>query len=124
MSNTSLHAIIVEDDKHLGVIFQAALQGAGFETELITDGQLASIRLDSSEPDLILLDLHLPQIDGIELLAQIRQRKETMNTTVILASADQRLADAQSHADYVMIKPVSYDQLKRFASRLKLRINH
>jgi DNA-binding response OmpR family regulator len=53
-------ALIVEDDEDLSFIFAEALRAAGYEPEIIQDGQLALDRLASFRPDVIVLDLHLP----------------------------------------------------------------
>lgn len=117
-------ALIIEDDPDLSEIFSLSLRGGGFETEVIRDGQLAIDRLAGTAPVIIVLDLHLPHVDGATILAQIRSNERFEKTAVILATADAHLADSlRGQADLVLLKPVSIDQLRELAKRLLLRWN-
>jgi DNA-binding response OmpR family regulator len=113
-------ALIIEDHLHTATIFQAALDKAGYVTEVINDGQVAVEQIKVKEPDIIILDLHLPNVSGREIIKLIRADVRLENTRVILATADPRLAsELELWADLVLIKPISFDQLtilsKRFA---------
>ena len=55
-------ALIIEDDEDMGTIFAAAMQQAGYETEVIADGRAALSRLQEIVPDMVVLDLHLPGV--------------------------------------------------------------
>jgi len=113
-------AFVIEDDEDLSGIFTEALKSAGFQVETITDGAIAQQRLKEVTPELVLLDLHIPNVDGPALLAQIRADKRLKGTQVIVATADARLGDAQdSLADLVLIKPISFSQLRDLTSRYK-----
>ena len=57
-------ALIIEDDEDLSLIFSEALTAAQFETEVIQDGGSAVARLAETTPDVVVLDLHLPNISG------------------------------------------------------------
>jgi DNA-binding response OmpR family regulator len=113
-------ALIIEDDPDLSTIFAAALQAAEFETELIRDGRTALDRLAVVAPALVMLDLHLPQISGVDILMQIRAEERLEHTRVILSTANPLIADPlRSIADLVLIKPISFSQLRDLASRLR-----
>ena len=117
-------AIIVEDDPDLSEIFSLSLRGGGFDTELIRDGQVAMDRLAGTPPAVIVLDLHLPHVDGATILEHIRSNERFAKTAVILATADAQVADSlRNKADLVLLKPVSVDQLRELAKRLLLRWN-
>ena len=64
-------ALIIEDNADLSEIFSRALQTAGFEVEAILDGKIAETRLKEIVPNVIVLDMHLPSVDGPTLLKQI-----------------------------------------------------
>jgi two-component system OmpR family response regulator len=113
-------ALIIEDDPQLGNIFTLALQTAGYATEHIADGDIAQTRLAEVVPVLIVLDLHLPQVSGRDLLQQIRADERLANTQVMLATADARMADyLRQKSDLVLLKPISPTQLRDLAVRLK-----
>lgn len=112
-------ALIVEDDVKLADILSLTLQAAGFRTEAINDGLNAAARLSASVPDMVVLDLHLPRLSGVELLKQIRADERLARTKVILATADDQLAQTISdQADLVLLKPISPEQLRGLSARL------
>ena len=111
-------AIIIEDDPTLNEINSITLQEM-FETESYKDGLQALQRLDSITPRLIILDLHLPNTSGAEILAKIRADERFAETRVILTTADERQAEMlREQADVVLLKPVSPVQLRELAIRL------
>lgn len=113
-------AFIIEDDIDLSTIFADALDSVGYKVEQIKDGLKAQQRLKEEVPYLILLDMHLPHISGADLLAEIKADERLKDTTVILTTADARMAEAyEPMADFVMVKPISFVQLRDLTSRLK-----
>lgn len=113
-------ALIVEDEKDLSDIFAEALQHADFDTEAIRDGQTAVNRLGEIVPDLVLLDLHLPNVAGTDILRQIRQDPRLEQTQVIVVTADARSAEfLRTDAELVLVKPVRFSQLRDLASRIR-----
>ncbi len=113
-------ALIIEDDKKQATIFSQALKMVNYETEVIRDGYTAATRLAEVVPALVVLDLHLPQVSGREILRQIRADDRLRETRIILATADALLADSISgEADLVLLKPISFNQLRDLAARLR-----
>jgi DNA-binding response OmpR family regulator len=113
-------ALIIEDEPDLAEIFTEALRAAGFATETIRSGDRARERLAIVVPDVVVLDLHLPRVDGDQLLKQIRGDRRLQSTRVIIASADPLLAETlDGQAELVLIKPISFSQLRDLATRLK-----
>ncbi len=111
-------AIIIEDNQDQNLVFTTALEQAGYFTESIQDGTKAQKRLTEVIPKVVVLDLHLPGVDGERLLNQIRSDRRLTGTRVILATADALLASSlQSQADFVFLKPISYSQLNQLAVR-------
>lgn len=112
-------ALIVEDDKRQSTVFAQALRMAGYETEVIPDGQEALSRLATVVPAVVVLDLHLPHVSGKDILLQIRADTRLADTRVMLATADPLLADMlREDADLVLLKPISFNQLRDLAKRL------
>lgn len=113
-------ALIIEDNEDQNLIFTKSLETAGYATESIRDGVTAHKRLQETTPDMVVLDLHLPGINGRNLLAQIRNDPRLMNVRVVLATADAAFADTlQSQADVVLLKPISFSQLNLLATRYR-----
>jgi PAS domain S-box-containing protein len=113
-------ALIVEDDADLATIFAEALKSAGFETQVIRDGAVAQRRIKEITPQIIILDMHLPHVDGAALLSQIRTDSALKGTVVIVATADALMGEMyRDEADIVLIKPISFTQLRDLSSRLR-----
>lgn len=117
---TKPFAMIVEDDPKLGMIYETALQQAGYETYLDKDGDQILKKLPSVDPALIILDAHLPYASGIDILRQIRADERWSKVPVIIATADLFVAKSlQGQAEYVLLKPVSVGRLLEILSQLR-----
>jgi DNA-binding response OmpR family regulator len=114
-------ALVIEDDMDLSEIFTKALQAADFEVETIHDGQIAEERLKEVVPNVIVLDMHLPHVDGATLLKQIHADERLSKVRIIIATADNVQAEFyRSMATIVMVKPISFSQLRDISARLKV----
>lgn len=78
--------LIIEDDKFLRELIIRKLVNEGYQTIEATDGEEGVRTAKAEKPDLILLDLILPGIDGFEALARIKKDQETTNLPVIILS--------------------------------------
>jgi DNA-binding response OmpR family regulator len=98
--------LIVEDDASFGMIMAAYLDAAGFETTFIKRGRDAFDRLDRESHDSVLLDLNLPDEDGLAILRSLRARSDV---PVVVVSARRgikdRLAALEMGADDYLVKP-------------------
>jgi CheY-like chemotaxis protein len=111
-------AFVIEDDYDAATIFVTALQKIGFETEAIASGDDALERLQVATPDLIILDLHLPHVNGRTILQTIRADARLSDTVVIVATADPRMADLiRAQADLVLMKPTTFSQVRDLTAR-------
>ena len=77
----------VEDDKSIREIEMYTLQSTGFETKGFEDGHSFFEELKEEKPDLILLDVMLPDEDGISILTKLKKNPDTNDIPVIIASA-------------------------------------
>jgi two-component system, OmpR family, phosphate regulon response regulator PhoB len=115
-------ALVIEDDPDLSDIFSKALEAAGFEVESILDGEVAQTRLKEVVPRAIILDLHLPHIDGVTLLKQIHATEALKDTKIIMTTADNMQAEFyRDQVTIAMIKPISFSQLRDISARLKIQ---
>ncbi len=86
--------MIVEDDRSQAIFAESVLRKAGFETLAITDPLETLDRLERFKPDLILMDLYMPNISGMELTSIIREREQFINTPIVFLSGEQ---DSEKH---------------------------
>lgn len=113
-------ALVIEDDQDLSNIFSEALMAAGYEVETIRDGAIAEHRLKEATPEIIILDMHLPNVEGGKLLEQIRADERLKDVRVIVATADALLGEYhEKKADLVLVKPISFSQLRDLTARYR-----
>jgi DNA-binding response OmpR family regulator len=113
-----MHVLIVEDDPSLGQFLGRGLEMDGHEVVLATDGEAALASAEKLRPELMLLDLGLPQKDGIEVLAEMGERFRTTSVLVLTGRAgmEERVRCLELGADDVVLKPFSFYELR---ARLK-----
>jgi two-component system, OmpR family, KDP operon response regulator KdpE len=111
-------ALIIEDNPEIAKILSLSLRNE-FEVESITDGNSAIARLAQVVPVLIVLDLHLPDVPGMDIFTRIRSDARLKATKVIVCTADALRAEMlRGQADLVLLKPISPGQLRELASRM------
>ena len=76
--------VLVEDDEILSKVIEEELEEAGFKVYLATDGKKGLEAVKNKKPDLVLLDLMLPEMHGFEVLENIKKSPEVENTPVII----------------------------------------
>ncbi|MEI2610674.1 MAG: response regulator [Candidatus Promineifilaceae bacterium] len=112
-------ALIIEDDTRLGNILEIVLHQAGFITQVINDGAEALAYLATGTPGIILLDLHLPSVSGVEILRHIRADNRLASVPIIVVTADLNLAQSiKAQVDHVLFKPMSVASLRTIAAKL------
>jgi len=98
--------LVVEDEPNLSEVLEAYLRREGFHTERAGDGENALRLFREAKPDLILLDVMLPKVDGFEVLRQVRQIGDTPIIMVTARVEDiDRLVGLRMGADDYVIKP-------------------
>ena len=110
---------VVEDDPVLGLLFADVMQTMGLDTRLISDSRLANQHLDEAVPDMVMLDLHMPHVSGLEILTRIRGDARLEKTRVAMITADAiRVREARGKADLILIKPIGYFDLVDMVAKL------
>ena len=101
--------LIVEDQKAAGEYLRLLLQQEGYQTELASDGVEAMVALERDRFDLILSDIHMPNMDGLELLAHVKQRWPQLPVIVITAASEASdiVEAVQLGATNYLVKPAS-----------------
>ncbi|MBI2949778.1 MAG: response regulator [Verrucomicrobia bacterium] len=100
--------LFIEDDTIVGKMYQHALQSAGFQVELVGDGKAGLAAREKLEPDLVILDLMLPKVSGVQILTHLRAQAATKSLPVIVltnAYLSQMVEEAErSGANLCLIK--------------------
>jgi two-component system, OmpR family, KDP operon response regulator KdpE len=104
--------LIVEDDPNIVDLIRSNLAVRGFETLVSTDGSKALTLLETQEPDMVLLDLMLPEADGFELCRQIRERSSVAIIVVSARGGERdKVTALNMGADDYMTKPFGIEEL-------------
>lgn len=103
--------LIIEDDRSLASVLEYNFDAAGYQVFCAHDGQDGINQARSKQPDVILLDLMIPVIDGIEVCRQLRSESQTRETPIMMLTAkaeetDQLIGFSVGADDYV-VKPFS-----------------
>jgi two-component system, OmpR family, alkaline phosphatase synthesis response regulator PhoP len=103
--------LVVDDEIYIVHILEFTLTMEGYEVLTAADGEEALRRLEQDRPDLVVLDIMMPKVDGYEVLRRIRADEEFRQLPVILLSAKGRPIDRQTGleigADDYIVKPFS-----------------
>ncbi len=105
--------LIVDDDHTTAAATKAFLEEKGYEVGHSPDGEAALSTLKTNIPDLILLDIIMPQIDGFTVARRIRYDERTKHIPIIVCSAQEGMKDLfaiEGINDY-LLKPVDHEQL-------------
>jgi DNA-binding response OmpR family regulator len=89
--------IVVEDDPDIGLLLVRALEDDGYTVSLVADGETALAQIRRSRPDLVVLDLKLPRLDGFAVLRELRIDGTVPGMPVVVVSALSGL-DSQTYA--------------------------
>lgn len=113
--NTEKTIMVVDDDPDAVTILKAVLEAKGYEVISALSGEELFSRLEEKKPDLILLDIMMPKIDGLEVLKRLRASPPTSVIPVILLTAKVQYQDVlggyKQGADYYLTKPFTSTQL-------------
>lgn len=113
-------ALIVEDDRDIVALFRHVLDIAGYHTEIVLDGREAMQRLEASHPNIVLLDLQLPGMSGVEILTRMRANERMSTIPVVVITAYAPYAESLPvEPDLLLLKPVDINQLSSLVQRLQ-----
>ena len=124
---TNDHLILVVDDDPLNIkLLAAQLLSKGYRVMTASDGEMALAKIEETPPDLILLDIMMPGIDGYEVTRRLKTNPETKEIPIILVTAltedSEKKKGLEAGADEFINKPVNYPELDaRVCSLLKLK---
>lgn len=106
--------LIVEDDQMMLSLLEFKLQREGFETIVVSDGSEATAKIVNDKPDLIVTDIMMPYLNGMELTSKIRNELKLTTPIIVISSAGQEDMVMQAFelgADNFITKPFSPNEL-------------
>jgi two-component system alkaline phosphatase synthesis response regulator PhoP len=114
--------LAVDDERHIVRLVQVNLERAGYEVVTAFDGKDALEKVASEQPDLVVLDVMMPYMDGFEVLQNLRKNQATRDLPVIMLTAKAQDADVfrgwQSGVDCYLTKPFNPMELISFVKRI------
>lgn len=108
-----MQILLVEDDELLAEGIVSALSRAGFAVNWLSTGKAACTQVVAEPPDIMLLDLGLPDMDGMDILKLVRQKKLPTQVLILTArdSTNAKVIGLDSGADDYLTKPFELDEL-------------
>jgi len=108
-----MRILLIEDSKRLQTYVSKGLRHAGYAVDVTGDGEEGLYLAESGDYDVIVLDLTLPNLDGMEILRALRSRNQPVYVLILTArdTVEDRVKGLQDGADDYLIKPFSFDEL-------------
>jgi two-component system response regulator QseB len=108
-----MHILLIEDDRMIGWALSRGLRDEGFGVDWLDDGDAAVIACSERSYDAAILDLGLPNRDGLQVLAELRSQGNTLPIVVLTArdSVAERIKGLDAGADDYLCKPFDFDEL-------------
>lgn len=108
-----MRILLIEDDQLLASGLVSALARSGYKVDHVADGAVALQALETEQFDMVLLDLGLPKIDGIDVLERIRAKGKTFPVLILSArdALKDRIAGLDTGADDYLTKPFELEEL-------------
>ena len=110
-----VHVVIIDDDPDILKMLRVKLEREGYLVETAMDGRAGVTKVVASHPDLMIVDIMLPEIDGLELIQEVREALGAESPVCIVLSARREVADIAAGlaagADDYITKPFSPREL-------------
>ena len=122
MSAAPLKVLVIDDEPPIRKLLRMGLESQGYQTMDASNAK-AALELMSDKPDLVILDLGLPDMEGLELLRQIRARREDLPVVVLSSRGDEtaKVAALDQGADDYVTKPFGMEEL---LARIRAALRH
>jgi two-component system, OmpR family, response regulator MprA len=112
-SSLTVRVLVVDDDPHIRRMLERVLDKAGYEVESAPDGGTALARIERVVPDILVLDVAMPGIDGLAVTQRLRRSGLSLPVLLLTArdAVPQRVAGLEAGADDYLVKPFDTDEL-------------
>lgn len=112
--------LIAEDDPTLQRVFVKAFEHANYVVTVANTGFEVKNKLEDDDPTIIILDIGLPHLSGLDIIEHIREKRHLKHIKIIIVSGNHQAAESEiaGLADLVLIKPVSTRELVQLADRI------
>jgi two-component system, OmpR family, response regulator MprA len=119
------HILIVDDDRRLASALQRTLTYAGYQVSLAVDGEEALAFARTKLPDLVILDVMLPGIDGLQVCRRLRLADDNVAVLMLTArdAVKDRVSGLETGADDYLVKPFALDELLARVKALLRRLS-
>ena len=128
MTDPPARILVVDDVPQNVRLLEAVLEAHGYETVSASDGRAALELAVSAKPDLVMLDVMMPELDGYAVCRQLREHEETAVLPVIMLTASEGMEKTkgiEAGADDFIAKPFNhYELLTRVRSLLRIKRYH
>ena len=108
-----MRLLLVEDNERFAVLLKRGLTAAGFVVDVLPTAEAAAAALRASRFDIVVLDLGLPDADGLDVLGEMRRHQDATPVLILTArgSLEDRVIGLQSGADDYLVKPFALEEL-------------
>ena len=108
-----MRLLLVEDNERFAVLLKRGLAAAGFVVDVLPTAEAAAAALRASRFDIVVLDLGLPDADGLDVLGEMRRDQDATPVLILTArgSLEDRVIGLQSGADDYLVKPFALEEL-------------
>jgi DNA-binding response OmpR family regulator len=112
--------LVVDDEKNVRLTLAEALAGARYPVDAVASGEEALARLDAREYALVLLDLRLPGMDGLDVLKEIERRRPDVPVVILTAhgTVDAAVTAVKAGARRFMLKPFTVEEIRAVAAEV------
>ena len=113
--------LIVEDDEDISKGIQLVLQAAGYEAIVAENGEVAKMHILDRKPDVMTLDINMPELSGLDLLDQLYGSDLVEGVKIILISGqpeDELVQGVVSGVDWVLQKPIDFISVAKIVDQL------
>jgi DNA-binding response OmpR family regulator len=111
--------LIAEDEERIASFLEKGLRSHGYTTVTVADGKSAAALARDDDFDLVVLDLGLPRLDGLDALRELRNRGERIPVVILTARSDAAVEGFETGADDYVTKPFRFDEL---LARIRVRL--